>query len=274
VKSKKPRPSAEPTVKDITLTHMRAFHSAVDWREWWEEFYLAIDASGRSKYRSIKQFITAKAANSIQRNFLLWYLGAKSQDDPRSAEYRFAGEPLDWDEKRRTGGWYTHENLQKFSKTIRTRINALDALREAGNGITLNSLARMEQLAQRIDEAFQGQLLLPGLSSADNYARMRTYIDLQGQVLRLIHKAQRIYAEAFGINFDDMSGFANLMAASVSAAQRTGTDVDGSVEHALKQIVTMTMIKSARFKTPLPPEIEDKVVEITAVEPRKKGQLQ
>lgn len=259
----KPKPIILP--RDKTLADMAAFHRTIDWAAWWEEFYLALGPSGLPKYRTVEQFASAHSRTEKQRQFIVWYIGPKQVPDPDAGKYPFIKtEPMDWKEKRATGGWYNDRYLKTITQTIRTRMTALDALREAGNSFTLNSVARMEQLAQRLDEAFQGQFFLPELSHGDNLGRARAYIDLHGQLLGLLRQAQEMYAKAHGVNYDDMSGFANLIAASAMAAQQQGDPTQSRVSSAVEKLVNMTLLKSARFNLPLP-EAAEQVLETTAV---------
>lgn len=257
--------------KDTTLTSMKAYHYSVDWTEYWEEFYLTIEKDGRPKYKSVAKFASAKANNAKQREFLKWYLGKPGDNAQLDEEYKFA-KPQDWLYKRETGGWYTRANLDLASKEIRQKINALDALREAGNGVVLRMLARVDHLANKLDEVFQGELFVPGKTEAENYARTRTYFALHDDLMKMTEKALLMYAKSHGIDFEHLEGFSSLIAASAST-QKENTQATNRLSQAMEQIVSMALIKSGKYGTPLPPSVKDKLIEASALPPipEKKG---
>lgn len=258
--------------KDKTLTDMASFHRLTNWADLWEQWYLDLDTSGRPKYKRIYDFANATGKSPTQRKFLAWYLGPTEPPNEVLAERWPFVKPLDWKKKRETGGWYTDASLKVMTLSIRSRMDALEALREAGNSITLNSVARIEQLAQRLDEAFQGRFFVDGLSMPENYGRARAYLDLHQQLLNLMALAQDLYAKAHGINYADMSGFADLIAASALAAQRSGVKERSKVEVALEQMISMALVKSANYELPLPDDVQKKIIDMAPEpdQPKKK----
>lgn len=232
------------------LRDMRVFHRMTDWAGLWEEWYLSIKADGSFKYRTLRDFIAGHSKNKAQRLFMKWYLGP-DHDGENDCPYGLAIRPLGWLEKRRSGGWFTPDNLQKFSREINRRVNALDALREAG-AITVHSLVRAENMAQQIDRAFGGAMFSEELDFTQNIHRADWYIKLQSKVLGLKARAQDLFAKSHGVNFDDMSGLVALMTASALTAQ-TKDSAQSREEAALTAVVRMAMAKSAQFKLDLPP---------------------
>ena len=251
-----PRAKQEPVgkqlPKDRSLDDMRRFHRSLDMSELWEEFYVSMDSSGRPKYNSAKHFARCKAASPKQLEFLTWLFGPKDDDAERDLEYIFT-KPLEFDKRRDTGGWFTDEALRAHSKEITREINALDALRAAGNGITINSLSRMETLARRLDEEFRGRFFVDGVSFKENVYRAKAYLGLHDKLLHMIGYAQDIYAKSHGVNFNDMSAWQQLL----TAAAVKGAVSESRADRVFKQLAEMAFEKAAQHRTELPPEVHN-----------------
>ena len=159
----------------------QAFFHGVNWADWYEEFHTSIRANGRYRYKGICSFAKVKAANPFQRKFMIWYLGPKTEETSPFPWCK-AG-PQDWFARRKTGGWFTEASVRELGKEVSRRMTALDALRAAGNGITLNSLVRAEQLAQEVDRSFKGRMFLDNLSMSQNLARAEAYVSLHAKIL-------------------------------------------------------------------------------------------
>lgn len=245
--------------KNRALEDMQRFYRSLDLAALWEDFYVSIDAGGRPKYKSVRQFAKAHSTNEKQFDFLIWLFGPKDSDSALKAVYPYA-DPLEFEKRRESGGWFTEENLQEHSKLIRQEINALDALRSAGNGITIHSLARMENLARRLDEDFNGRFFVDGLSMKENVQRARLYVMLQEKLLHMIGYAQDIYAKSHGINFQDMSGFERLLAAQAMAMAASTEVRESRVTKVMGRIVEMALEKGTKHNIPLPAEVEKVVV--------------
>jgi len=252
---------------------MIAFHRAQDWTALWEDFYLSIDQSGRHRYRTIKQFAGAIGKNEAQKKFLRWYLGPALPDEANIADEKYPKvTPLDWMDKRETGGWYTEKNLVEAGKEVRNKFDALASLKESG-GLPLRFMQRIEKLAQKLDQAFLGELFVPGRTEAENIARTEGYFRLLDRLLKMEGEAFHLYAKSLGIDFQNMEGFASLLAASASV-QSANTQATSRLSQAMEQIVSMALTKSAKYGTKLPPEVNQKLIEVSAQsEPKKKDRL-
>ena len=259
-------------VKDLALTNMAAYHRATDWAELWEDWYLSLNPNGRPKYATIQRFARAKAKNEKQLAFLLYYLG---QDDPGHgplAEFKFVS-PQNWQKKRDEGGWAGEENIKELHRAVSTRLNGLDALRQVGNNVTLHSVARAEQLAAIIDREFSYGRLPEELDYKERVARLKDYLGLHAKLAEYQEQIVLLYAKCHGINFDDMNGLAALITASAITSGETKSA--SRVEQALSQLTQMTLIKGAKFKTPLPPG-SDKIIEaeVSVPQPSFKEKIQ
>jgi hypothetical protein len=256
----------QPPATRATVTDIRKFHRSVNWAEWWEEYYTKIDKSGRPFYKSIDQFAASKAGNAKQREFIVWYLGPDNNDEAEEKKY-FGLKPQDWKKKRDTGGWFTESNLRALSKTIRSQMGALEALRQSGNDVTLNFVQRIGKLAEKVDEAFRGEFFVDDLSLTDNMRRAEAYLNFHKQLLGMLGQAQDLYAKSHGINFSDMQGFASLIAASAAAAAQRHDGGHVSRENrVIQQLTQMMLVKAAERKLPLPDEMHDKIVDVMAEE--------
>src|SRR5579872_301568 len=67
---------------DRVLVDMRLFHRNTNWAEMWEDFYLAVDEHGGWKYKTIRQFVDARAESMEQRRFMFWWLGGSGEQHP------------------------------------------------------------------------------------------------------------------------------------------------------------------------------------------------
>jgi len=261
-------PVAKQQPKNRTLDDMQRFYRTLDLAGLWEEFYASIGSSGRPLYNTVRQFAKAKAVNEKQLEFLLWLFGPEGADPQADLLYPFA-KPLDFEKKRASGGWFTDEALKAHSREIAREISALDALRMAGNGITINSLVRMENLARRLDEDFGGRFFVEGLSMKQNLERASEYVSLHARLLNMIAQAQDIYAKSHGINFADMSGFERLLAAQAMTLAASSNARESRAFQAIHDITEMTLEKAAKHGFELPSEITNKIVTIEGKKPPK-----
>lgn len=234
----------------ITLS---AFHRLVDWASWWETWYTAIKPDGSYQYRRIRDLAREIGQTKDQVVFTEWYLGPPRGEGPDPRYTWCREEPLNWLEKRKTGGWYTPAALKTFGMEIRRRMSALEALREAGNQCTLNSLVRAEQMALELDRSFKGTMFLDSLTFEENIARAESYVALHEKVLKLKATAQDLYAKSHGVNFDDMSGLVQLMQAAAMNGATKGDDANSREKAALSALVEMAYAKSHRYALDLPP---------------------
>jgi hypothetical protein len=252
-----------------------SFYRSIDWSVWWEEFYLSIDSKNRYVYPSLCRFVQTKSKSREQRKFLMWYLGPVTDEKP---PYTFPGgprEPVDWEGKRQSGGWFSDRNMKALSQELSRRMNALDALRDTGNRYAAHFLRRADQLAAQADEYFRGVLFLPGLNFQEATARAGVYLRFQESLLRYYRDAQEVYARSHGINFEDMSGLVKLMeAATVGAAQQAAIEGKETPQQAaISKLVEMTMAKAGRYSLPLPAEAEQAIIDVV-VETQNKKKVQ
>jgi hypothetical protein len=247
--------------QDKTLTSIPIFFRSVDWAEWWEEFFNAVAQDGSYKYATIKTFVFEKGRNKRQKDFLRWYLGPEVQEEEVPTGYE-RYKPQDWVAKRESGGWFTDENLKALTHGIRVRMNSLEALRECGNKLTLNSVARMEQLARQLDKSFAGRFFLPNLAWGENVQRANAYLQLHKQILSLIDHAQSMYARSHGIDFGNLDGFASLLTASMLHSQ-TSTDlkIKDRPAKVLETLTQMTLGKAATYGLALPKEMGEVIID-------------
>lgn len=249
---------------------MGAFHKSVNWLIWYEEWHSEIDSSGFYRYKKIYDFARAKAKSKEQLEFLMWYLGPNVATD--NSKYPFVDGPMDWKEKRESGGWYTDKALKEASKQIAAKMDSLEAVREGGNGAILWSLTRTQRLAQKLDEAFQGKFLVDGLDFAKTVERARAYLILHKQILSMQAQAFDLWAKANGINYESPQGLGELIAASAIAAHRQGEVKEKTrVELAMEKLWEMSINKAAKYDLELPKEAVEAISEATVEPPKKKS---
>ena len=254
------------TLTDITLTNMQKFWLQTDWAQLWSDFYLGMNPDGTRKWKMLYSFIASVAQSPDQKSFLTWYTGPQNsleKPTPEDIKYSFAGKPQDWVKRRNEEGWFTADNLKRVTSEIRRRNTVLDAMEEVGRSVTLNSVARAEQLAQSIDQYFSGTPLVPDLPLAANVARAEAYIRLQTQVLGLQERAFSLFAKSHGVDFNDLGGLVNFYQAVALSKSARGEIVETKTreQEALEALVQMTLVKSQRYGLPLPEVVETTVVE-------------
>lgn len=251
--------------KDRTLTDMRRFFHSLNWKELWTEWFTELSPSGSLKYRTVGQFARAKTRNTAQKEFLQWYIGPKKDLDELKAKYPFIIDgPQDWVEKRETGGWIPEDEYKKIVKKYgEIGQNALQAMQKVGDTLILNCMLRWDWLGKKVDEGFRGGLFLPNLSFAENVARVKLLFGLASKVNQeQIHLFKEGYAKAYGVNFDDLDGVQALMTASAMVSQQAGKHVQSGVEKFVQMMSEMALYKSATYGNPLPPEVEQKAIDI------------
>jgi hypothetical protein len=244
--------------KDHTLNNYRAYHRSIDWPEWWSEFYRTIGGDGLPLYRSVTKFAMTKAKNLYQREFLKYYLGPKKTEEELFETYA-PFEPQDWLEKREMG---MSQVIVEVSKQFQRKESALEALREAGNSVTVKAFYSLDILNRKLDEAFQYELFVPGRTEEQNWKRADEYLRLKSRLLGMIAQGQDSVAKSLGINFDNMDGFGALMAASV-ASQTASTAAANKLGNVLDELHTMILLKKQKFPNhvDLHPEVEAKLLE-------------
>jgi len=243
---------------DPTLTQMQSYHASLNWVEMWEDWYLSINPNGRPKYATVHRFAKAKGTNDLQVRFLEYYLGPPLPDgETPIADFAFV-QPQCWLAKRETGGWHSDQAIRELHRSISSKMHGLDALREVGNRYGLHSISRAEHLAKTIDAEFSYGRMSEELPYADRVHRMKDYLHLIDRVVLLQQKSINLYARCHGIDLDqlDTEGVASLLSATAIAASESGNGSASRVERAVRQLTEMTLVKSSKFKTPLPPGTE------------------
>jgi len=253
---------------------VQRFFRRTNWADLWEDFSTKLKPNGMHWYKTIREFVVAqKIKDSETLRFLHYYLGPEDMaDEAERARYPFA-KPQDWKKRRDTGGWYSDEAITQLSRTISVKMNALEALAEAGNSVTLRAFVRISNLMRQLDNAFQGRFFVDDVDFATNIARSEAYLRLYHRVLNMLGTAQDLYAKSRGINFDDMEGLAHILAATAQMAKQVG-DSSNKYEKALGALVQMTMHKASEYDLPIPQDAKDKLIEVTQEEdqppPKKK----
>lgn len=253
-------------LNDITLTNMRAFWRSVPWPEWWEEFYRTVGSDGLPLYKSVEKYAAVKAKCKLQREFMRFMLGPKIENDPDLEKYPFV-RPQDWLDKREMG---VNRSIGELAKQFRKKENALEALREAGNSVTIKAFYSLDFLNEKLDSAFQHELFAPGRPEAENWARAAKYLSLKRELLGMIGLGQDLVAKSLGINYDNMEGYGALIAAS-AISHNANTAATNKLSSVLDELHTMVLLKKKSFPDAidLPLEIENKLLEAGGRKPGK-----
>ncbi|MDE2103379.1 MAG: hypothetical protein KGL39_39425 [Patescibacteria group bacterium] len=276
-KSKTPQPiTAIDRYRQRAGKDMQLFYRQLDQSAMWEDWFLGVNPDGTAKYLRLWEFVKTWGETEEQRDFLLWYLGPKSENwkqEPEAALYPFVKSgPVDWI-ARKNGGWYAECSAEEFSKEIARRTDALEKLMETV-GYSKVFLVRAVQLDEKLDREFKQSFIIPGMSKSAIEDRARLYLELKGKLLEYYEKAHDRYAKSLGINFEDMAGLIELMnATAVKAAQATQLgEAVSPAGKALNAMLEMTLAKAGRYKIPLPSDAEEKIIDAVAEHvPAKSG---
>jgi hypothetical protein len=238
----------------------KEYLASLDLRDWWEEFAHGFKKNGAQKYPTVWSFIKAKAKVKWQQNFLYWLLGPKA--DEGKSEY--GGYPqYDWADKRARGFWYSSENIERLSSTIKSKDTAFARLQTAGESL-LDDLSEVAELQKQITREFGHQLLLPDNTADENASRVKLYLELKSSLQQQKAQILNTFAKTQGMDLNQLTDFLQLFAGGMGAAAsaqlgygggsktlegRTGAATENKV---LLQLTEQVMRKAAMFELDLP----------------------
>lgn len=261
-------------------TDVGKFKLEQNWAEHWHTFDTALLANGHYKYGTTKAFALSITPNVLFQRFTMWltgpYIKPEDQSDEEKQWTERFGNPQHWFDKRATGGWYTPDNVTKLATSLAQRYNALDAMRDVGNQVISKTVVRTSELAAQLDKEFHGRFFADDLDNAKNHERANFYLDLHRQIMDMQMKAMKMYALSYGINFDDAAALTSLLAGALQQHQ-SGTTLPAPqvamMDNLASKLGRIAMSKAAAFGLPLPQNMADEIVDITA-EPVKKKNVQ
>lgn len=249
------------------------FKNRENWLEHWNEFNTALDPNGNYKHKKLRTFAKQITANPVFEDFICWFIGERIADEDETEEQkgwreRF-GQPQDWHSKRENGGWFTNDNLNKITRTIAARFNALDAMREVGNTLVGQSLARSEKLMTQLDKEMNGRFFIDNLTTKQNEERTQFYIRTHEQLAALQLQALKRYALCHGINFDDVEALTTLLAGAMRVEAGGGSILGVSNQSTVTDQISaklskVAMSKIAAYGLPMPENMANDIVDITA----------
>jgi hypothetical protein len=245
----KPNPSAEFYRTGKPYDYYKSL--AGKWQKWWDEFNTRLDENGKLQFRTAWSFIRSRTKDEWEREILWEMIGPKPQpeEDKKYLRVPWLG---DW-QKRREQGFNNFSDPRKFrsiAAAYKERAKQMDAAKSVAP-LIIRNIARWEELAEKITQAFSGQPLMAreAPDSPKNRSRLEFFIRMQKEVLE---QEARLWGEWFrchGLDPTDPSHW--LMVRSL----------DGSVE----DIAHKTMTIEGELTTPvqLPemmPGVETKAV--------------
>lgn len=229
---------------------------------WWESFNGDCLDNGNIRYKTIWSFITAKTKEDWKRKFLYWILGPKGE----SKEYD-KYDQFDWEAKRSNGKWYASPNADRLSKELKSKANALEAMKSVGH-VNVSFINRLEALLTELDDEYSGRLFLPNLSAKENSLRASTYFKLLEQAQGMMAQAQIMFGRTHGIDLERLDQFFAMLSQGIGqAAQQMGfAGSDKTIEGqtpastAMKQIMDMVVSKAAERELDLPDKEMEKII--------------
>lgn len=208
------------------------YYKSIAWDEWWDEYNTKQDVStGRLKYRTINQFIQAKAKVEWQRELLWEMIGPepKLKGDRQQLRVPYLG---DW-EKRRTNGFWCfedHGKVRMVQEAIREKQEGLQATRAIAPLIA-SRMARWRRIAEVIDQRCQEILLSEKTVTDQEAKKLNFYIRMQEKAEAVLQELDNQWMRVFGVNPQDpgvqLLNMAALTGKVAAAAALTGAVAAG-----------------------------------------------
>lgn len=248
---------------DKTLRDMAAFHRSVDWREWWEEFYLERNPNGTYKYRTLREFAANKSKSEEQKRFILWYCGPDIYDDEDTrSKYPFVvARQGDWRNKRQQGEWYREEQ-HRLSESIKAYTgSAFQSVRQAGLELLYPQLVVLASLPAQVWDLLGGQLVPDAITDINDRVKVaRNTMGLLGDAHRLQADAFNLFAKTQGMSFENFEANIQLIAASINATEAQHTN---RVKDIIDAMTMDVLDKSHKFNLPIPDSMKKAAIDVT-----------
>lgn len=170
------------------------------WHRMWKDFSTEMTDKGALKYKSVWAYIKELTKDEFKRDVLWEMIGPEPELE---AGRRLLRVPWlgDWDQIRRQSFVPDTRKFAAIKETYKQRAQQLDAARAVAP-LTIRQIARWENLAAQIDEAFAGQPfdLSEAPDSEKNVKRLSLYIKLQKKVLDTETQLWDSWYKAHGLN--------------------------------------------------------------------------
>lgn len=174
------------------------FWKSKPWDEWWDEFNEKIDKQGRPVYRTVGQFVRAKAKNQYERDLMLEMIGPEPPEE-KSLRAPWLG---DW-QLRRANGFkaYDDEKYESIKQALHERVDALEAAKAVAP-LTVPFMKRWNRLADKVDEIFGGQPFNVelGPTHPENIKRFKAYVEMHREVERGAMRMWNKWMKAHGMD--------------------------------------------------------------------------
>lgn len=247
--------------KKDKLSQEDSYLATLDLITWWESFNGDCLENGNVRYKTIWSFIIAKTKIQWQRAFLYWILGPIGTSDKYKKFDQF-----DWETKRKNGKWYASPESDRLSKELKSKANALEAMKTVGH-VNVSFINRIEALLKELDDEYSGRLFLPSLTAKENTMRAATYFKLLEQAQGMMGQAQIMFGRTHGIDLERLDQFFSMLSQGMGQAASTmgfagSNTVDANpASHTMKRILDMVVTKAAERELDLPDkQMEDIVV--------------
>lgn len=193
--------------------------------EYWRQFNSDLNSKGKSKYRTVDDFIKAKFKSKTERELFYlmtcseaeWEIGA-SLDNSKKKAIPWLG---DWYKRRKNGYWNEDNGFHTsyLKKAIKEGIESSQAIK-ATAPFLIQSLMRWNRMQAKIDEAYGGQLFLDEApNTPKNKSRFEAYTKMckivEGMKIKLMNEWMRVH----GVNPNDPQQMFNMSALAQGFAQ-------------------------------------------------------
>lgn len=257
------------------------FYKSVPWPEWWDEYNTDLDIkTGRLRWKTVNQFIRAKAKLEWQRELLWEMIGPEPQLDGNKHQLRvpYLG---DWEKRRKNGFWCfeDHGKVKMVQEAIREKREALEATRALAP-LIIARMARWKKIAEVVDARCQEIVFSEKAVTPTEAKKLAFYLRMQEKVERVLRALDDQWMRIFGVNPNDPGAQLLNMAALAgkigAAAALTGAAANGNgngkrttliqdgKEYELPEDVSPQSIQMAQFlkgheetyNLPLPEEVQ------------------
>lgn len=242
---------------------------SLDLRSMWESFSLDTADNGLLKFKTVWQFITKFTKVVWQRELLYWLLGPVVEDNAASQHKSFT--QLDFEGRRTKGHWFASSNIEKLSRSLNQKDNALQKIAELGQ-INIDVIDRLRKVAHQIDVEFSAGIMLPTLTQKENALRSQLYMTLQQQLMNLMEQAQLIYGKTQGVDLQQLNTFLTMFASGMGQTAGIGAALNllpasraadkSGVRDVAAQLIDMVNAKAVAFELDMPTrEMEATVID-------------
>lgn len=165
------------------------FWKKQDWKKLREEFFSETLEDGSYKYKTAKEFMRDKFADTKERQWAGMAVGRRLP-----VYMPWEG---NWELERYQERWKEDQGVAVVAKAIEKELDAA-TVAYATAPMFVDYMGRIKDMQQQVDQEFKGRLFLDNLSPLENGKRARAYVSLTGTLQNMMTAAILGAQEATG----------------------------------------------------------------------------